>query len=63
MSKTMAQRTETVLTFSGSLAAAGRDTTEFLLRPDTQYAYVFTSLDDDNAAQITLNWYEHTDSN
>ena len=41
--------------------AAGRDENEFLLKPDTTYAVVFTAESGSNKAQIILNWYEHTD--
>lgn len=34
---------------------------EFVLEPDTQYAVRFTAVGNNNAAQILLNWYEHTD--
>lgn len=44
-----------------SFTGAARDTDELLLKPDTQYAYKFTSDAASNAAQIMLDWYEHTD--
>lgn len=34
---------------------------EFVLAPDTQYAVRFTAVGNNNAGQIILNWYEHTD--
>lgn len=40
-----------------------RDTEELILKPDTLYAVVFTAVGDSNAAQVFLDWYEHTDSN
>lgn len=43
--------------FSG----AGRDVAEFILKPETLYAYRFTAEGASNMAQIVLNWYEHTD--
>ncbi len=43
-------------------AGASRGVTEWILKPDTQYAAVFTSSGASNKAQITLDWYEHTDS-
>ncbi len=39
----------------------GRDTEENILRPDTQYAIKFTSDAASNAAQMLLDFYEHTD--
>jgi hypothetical protein len=39
-----------------------RDIEELILKPDTQYAVVFTASGGSNAAQIILNWYEHTDN-
>ena len=39
-----------------------RDTEEFVLKPDTQYAIVFTAEGGSNKAQLILNWYEQTDS-
>jgi len=36
-----------------------RDENEFILRPDTTYAIVFTSIGAANKAQVSLNWYEH----
>lgn len=41
--------------------ANGRDENEFLLKPDTKYAVVFTAEGGSNKAQVVLNWYEHTD--
>lgn len=41
--------------------AGGRDLTEWLLKPDTQYAVKFTSDAGSNMAQLILCWYEHTD--
>ena len=38
-----------------------RDSEEIILEADTQYAIVFTSVANNNSAQIILNWYEHTD--
>ena len=43
--------------FSGG----AREVDELILKPDTQYAYRFTADAASNAAQMTLNWYEHTD--
>ncbi len=42
-------------------AGQGRGTEEFILKPDTQYAFRFTADAASNAAQIMLNFYEHTD--
>jgi len=38
-----------------------RDENEFILKPDTTYAIVFTSIGASNKAQINLNWYESED--
>ncbi len=38
-----------------------RDANEWVLKPDTQYAAVFTADGGSNKAQIILNWYENTD--
>lgn len=47
----------------GKVGAIGqRDENEFVLKPDTQYAVVFTGIGASNKAQLILNWYEHTDS-
>ena len=39
-----------------------RDGNEWVLKPDTQYAVVFTADGGSNKAQVILDWYEHTDS-
>jgi hypothetical protein len=44
-------------------AGGGRDESEILLKPETQYAFVFTAIGNSNKAQLILHWYEHTDSN
>jgi len=44
-------------------AGSMRDLEELILKPDTQYAMIFTSNGANNKAQVILNWYEHTDSN
>jgi len=41
--------------FSG----AGRDGNEWVLQPDTTYAFRFVATAAANAAQILLHWYEH----
>lgn len=43
-------------------AGGARDSEEFILKPDTQYAVVFTADGASNKAQVILNWYEHTDA-
>ena len=40
---------------------ASRDTEEIDLKPDTQYAFKFTSDAASNKAQLIVDWYEHTD--
>lgn len=41
-------------------AGASRGTSEFMLKPNTLYAFLVNSLtDDDNYHQLCLNWYEH----
>lgn len=42
-------------------ASKTRDSSELILKPDTQYAYVFTADGGSNKAQIFLDWYEATD--
>lgn len=42
-------------------ASESRDTNEFMLKADTQYAVVYTATGAANGGSITLNWYEHTD--
>lgn len=44
-------------------SGGARDSHELILKPDTQYAIVFTSSGANNQAQMILNWYEHIDSN
>ena len=44
------------------LAGGSRDNDEWLLKPDTQYAVVFTAEGGSNKAHVILNWYEHTDT-
>jgi hypothetical protein len=44
------------------LAGGTREIEEYILKPDTQYAVVFTADGGSNKGQITLGWYEHTDS-
>ncbi len=44
--------------FSGGIV---RDANEWPLKPDTQYAAVFTADGGSNKAQVILNWYENTD--
>jgi len=39
-----------------------RDENEFILKPDTTYAIVFTAIGASNKAQINLNWYESKDN-
>lgn len=39
----------------------GRELEEFILKPATQYAFKFTADAAANAAQMMLNFYEHTD--
>lgn len=47
----------------GRTARGGaRDSEEIILKPDTQYALVFTADGANNKAQIILNWYESIDS-
>lgn len=36
-----------------------REAEGFILKPDTQYAVVFTAIGGANKAQIILNWFEH----
>ncbi|KKK92318.1 hypothetical protein LCGC14_2704130 [marine sediment metagenome] len=44
------------------LAAGGaRDTEEWILNPDTQYALVYTADANNNKAQVIMNWYESTE--
>lgn len=45
-------------------SAAGqlRGQLEFILKADTQYLILFTANGGSNAAQVSMNWYEHTDS-
>jgi len=43
------------------VAPASGYQTEIILKPDTQYAYRFTSDSASNEGQITLNWYEYSD--
>ena len=44
------------------ISAGGvRDTEEWILKPDTRYAIVFTADGGENKAQLILNWYENTD--
>lgn len=38
-----------------------RDIREIIQKPDETYAVVFTAEGGSNAAQVLLNWYEHTD--
>lgn len=38
-----------------------RDVSEWILKPDTQYAIRFTADGGSNKGQVILNWYEHTD--
>lgn len=38
-----------------------RDENEFILKPDTTYAIVFTAIGASNKAQVNLNWYESED--
>ncbi len=46
----------------GRTARGGaRDSEEIILKPDTQYAIVFTADGANNKAQIILNWYESID--
>lgn len=44
------------------LAGGERDIEEKILKPDTQYAVVFTADGGSNKGQIILGWYEHTDA-
>jgi hypothetical protein len=39
-----------------------RNTNEWILKPDTTYCIRLTSSDNNNKAEIVLDWYEHTDS-
>jgi hypothetical protein len=43
-------------------AGTQRDIDEYILKPETQYAIVFTAIGASNKGQIILNWYEHTDT-
>ena len=60
--------TTPIYTYYLGAAAAGADTSgeirsesEFILKANTQYAFVVKSLSDDTSTHsITLNWYEHT---
>ena len=45
-----------------SPASRARGTNEWILKPDTQYCIRLTSTANSNAAQIILDWYEHTDT-
>lgn len=45
----------------GKIAACSRGVSEYVLKPLTQYAIVFTAIGASNKAQITLNWYEHAE--
>ena len=40
---------------------SSRDKDEIILKPNTQYAYVFTSDGANNKAQVVFEWYEFTD--
>lgn len=44
-------------------AGSARDAEELILKPDTQYAVVFTADGASNKAQVILNWYEQIDKN
>lgn len=48
---------------SNKTPATGRGVTEWLLKPDTQYAIRITADGVSNGCQLRLEWYEHTDSN
>ena len=45
----------------GKITADSRGISEYVLMPDTQYAVVFTAIGASNMAQITLDWYEHSE--
>jgi len=46
---------------SGSGGGSGGGRFEFILKQNTQYAFIIESLDDsDNIHTVDLNWYEHT---
>lgn len=56
---------DTTYTFAAKNAeqGGGRGVNEWVLRPSTQYAIRLTSNEAGNSGQISLDWYEHTDSN
>ena len=45
------------------VGSSARSVAEFVLKPDTLYAFSHTSDDGNKGAIIRLSWYEHTDSN
>lgn len=48
-------------TINSEPGGGGRGEAEFILKKDTEYCFVLTSLSsDDGAHNITLHWYEHT---
>jgi len=61
---TTAVWTETIGSAGNPATKSGggsRGQSEFILKQNTQYAVIVTSLDDnDNVHHITLEWYEHT---
>lgn len=64
---TLSTATEIMRHYMGAAAAGAdvsgqlRSTAEFILKQNTQYAFVIVSTtNDDNTHNITLSWYEHT---
>ena len=64
---TLSTATPIYLKYLGAAAAGAdtggeqRDSNEFILKRNTQYAFVITNTTaDDNTHNIVLNWYEHT---
>ena len=49
--------------FAARAAASEREDNEWILKPDTQYAFRLTSDNANNKGQLILSWYRHTDSN
>ena len=43
----------------GKIEAGERGVSEFVLKSDTKYAFVFTAIGASNKAAVTLDWYEH----
>ena len=47
-----------------AVGGSGRGAQEWILAPDTMYAFVIESENnDDNIHEVNVDWYEHTDKN